>query len=250
MVTDLVDHDVGDDGAQALVILRPVVEDRPAVEMDGVGHLAGLRAETLLRQADAAEQAEQVEAGIKYQPANVNALVTLAAYEITQNNVLVVDPDHTLYSIQQGEVRSRGVELEGRWNIARNFSVHGAYAYIDSEVTRTTDAATLGREIPLQPKHTASLGGDYTFTAGALAGLGFGLDVRYVGAHYGDSANLWRTPSYTLFDAAVHYDLGNWRLQLNAQNLADKEYVSTCDSAFWCYYGYPRSITASARYQW
>ena len=193
---------------------------------------------------------EQVEAGIKYQPANGNALVTLAAYEITQNNVLVVDPDHTLYSIQQGEVRSRGVELEGRWNIARNFSVHGAYAYIDSEVTRTTDAATLGREIPLQPKHTASLGGYYTVTAGALAGLGFGLGVRYVGAHYGDSANLWRTPSYTLFDAAVHYDLGNWRLQLNAQNLADKEYVSTCDSAFWCYYGYPRSITASARYPW
>lgn len=193
---------------------------------------------------------EQVEAGIKYQPASGNALVTLAAYEITQNNVLVVDPDNTLYSIQQGEIQSRGLELEGRWNLARNVSVYGAYAYIDSEVTQTTNAATLGKQIPLQPKHSASLGGDYTITEGALSGLGFGLGVRYVGEHFGDSANLWETSSYTLFDAAVHYDVGSWRLQLNAQNLADKQYLSTCDSAFWCYYGYPRTVTASARFNW
>lgn len=193
---------------------------------------------------------EQVEAGIKYQAPGGNALVTLAAYEITQNNVLVVDPDHTLYSIQQGEIRSRGAELEGRWNIAGNFSVYGAYAYIDSKVTETTDAATLGKQIPLQPRHSASLGGDYTITAGTLSGLGFGLGVRYVGDHYGDSANEWRTPSYTLLDAAVRYDLGAWRLQLNAQNLTDREYVSTCDSDLWCYYGYPRTVTASVRYQW
>lgn len=193
---------------------------------------------------------EQVEAGVKYQPESGDALVTLAAYEITQNNVLVVDPEHTLYSIQQGEIRSRGAELEGRWNLARNFSLYGAYAYIDTEVTKTTDAATLGRQIPLQPKHTASVGGEYTITAGALSGLGFGLGARYVGEHYGDSANLWQTPSYTLFDAAVHYDFGAWRFQVNAQNLTDKDYVSTCDSAFWCYYGYPRTVTAAVRYSW
>lgn len=193
---------------------------------------------------------EQVEAGIKYQPESGDALVTLAAYEITQNNVLVVDPDNTLYSIQQGEITSRGLELEGRWNLARNFSLHGAYAYIDAEVTETTDAATLGKQIPLQPRHAASLGGDYTLTEGALAGLGFGLGVRYVGEHYGDSANLWQTASYTLLDAAVHYDFSAWRLQLNVQNLTDKEYLSTCDSAFWCYYGYPRSVTATARFLW
>jgi iron complex outermembrane receptor protein len=39
-------------------------------------------------------------------------------------------------------------------------------------------------------------------------------------------------------------------LQLNAQNLTDKEYISACNSAFWCYYGYPRSVTATARFHW
>ena len=195
---------------------------------------------------------EQVEVGVKYQPARGNMLLTLAAYRIAQDNVNVIDPDYTSYSIQQGQYETRGLELEGRWNIARNFSVHGAYAYVDSEVTETSAAAldTLGKQIPLQPKQSASLGGDYTITSGALAGLGFGAGVRYVGEHFGDVANQWEAPSHTLFDASAHYDFSNWRLQLNVQNLTDKEYVSTCNSADWCYYGYPRTVTATARFQW
>ncbi|RZA34784.1 MAG: TonB-dependent siderophore receptor [Lysobacteraceae bacterium] len=193
---------------------------------------------------------EQVEAGIKYQPAHGRLLTTLALYELKQQNTLVVDPLHTLFQIQQGEVTVRGVELEGRWNIRNGFTVFGAYTYIDSEVTQSTDPLSLGAEIPLQPRHAASLGADYTLTGGVLAGLGFGGGIRYTGEHFGDAYNLWETPSYTLIDASVHYDFGNWRLQLNASNLADKEYITTCNSAFWCYYGYPRSVTATARYQW
>ncbi|HEY0178737.1 MAG TPA: TonB-dependent siderophore receptor [Dokdonella sp.] len=192
----------------------------------------------------------QTEAGIKYQPAGGNLLVTLAAYEITQQNTLTVDPNHTLYSVQQGETKVRGEELEGRWNIGDGLSLYGAYAHIDSEVTKTTDLASLGKQIALQPKQTASLGADYTLTAGALSGFGFGGGVRYVGAHYGDIYNEWRTPSYTLLDAAVHYEIGPWRAQVNASNLTDKRYVSVCNSAAWCYYGYPRTVSATVSYRW
>jgi iron complex outermembrane receptor protein len=193
---------------------------------------------------------EQVEVGVKYQPASGNLLFTAAAYEIKQNNVGVIDPDYVSYTIQQGQYRSRGIELEGRWNIARNLSLYGAYAYIESEVTKTTDPAMLGKQIPLQPEHSASLGGNYTITSGALSGLGFGAGVRYVGDHYGDAANAWQAPSHTLFDASAHYDFGYWRFQLNVQNLSDKEYISTCNTADWCYYGYPRTVTATVRYSW
>lgn len=193
---------------------------------------------------------EQIEAGVKYQPASNRVLATLAVYKLTQENTLVVDPNHTLYSIQQGETEVQGVELEGRWNIGYGLSLYGAYAYIDSEVTKSTDALSLGAEIPLQPRHAASLGADYTITSGALSGLGFGAGVRYTGEHYGDAYNLWQTPSYTLFDASVHYDTGPWRFQLNAANVGDKEYIAACNSNVWCYYGYPRTITATARLQW
>src|SRR3546814_1398079 len=85
-------------------------------------------------------------------------LLTLAAYKIAQDNVNVIDPDYTSYSIQQGQYETRGLELEGRWNIARNFSVYGAYAYVDSEVTETSAAAldTLGKQIRSE-EHTSEL---------------------------------------------------------------------------------------------
>ena len=193
---------------------------------------------------------DQIEAGIKYQPPGGRLLATLAAYQITQENTLTVDPEHTLFSVQQGETRVRGVELEGRWNVGAGLSVYGAYTYTDSEVTKTTAAGTLGKQIALQPRSQASLGADYTITTGALAGLGFGAGVRYTGSQYGDIYNLWQTPSYTLWDASLRYDLDQWRFQLNAANLADKKYIAACNSATWCYYGYPRTLTATARFQW
>ena len=192
----------------------------------------------------------QVEAGLKYQPADGRVLATLAAYRLVLEDSLVVDPNNTLYQIQQGETTVDGVELEGRWNVGNGLSVYGAYTYIDSEITESTDPLGLGKEVPLQPRNAASLGGDYTITRGALAGLGFGAGVRYTGKHYGDAFNDWETPSYTLFDAAIHYDYDTWRFQLNANNVTDKEYITTCNSAVWCYYGFPRTVTATARLQW
>jgi iron complex outermembrane receptor protein len=63
-------------------------------------------------------------------------------------------------------------------------------------------------------------------------------------------------PAYTLFDAAVHYDLGKLRPELkgfkvavNASNLTDKTYVSAC-SAVGCRYGLGRTILASLTYRW
>src|SRR5215831_17220776 len=66
MVADLVHQDVSDDRAQRLVVLGPVIEDRPAVEPHHVGHLSG-RAVRAKRQADALEQAEQIELGLRAQ---------------------------------------------------------------------------------------------------------------------------------------------------------------------------------------
>ncbi|MGY1426130.1 TonB-dependent siderophore receptor [Lysobacter sp. A289] len=193
---------------------------------------------------------EQIEAGVKYLPPSGRGLATLAVYDIRQQNTLSVDPDHVLFSVQQGETRVRGVELEGRWNLTPTLGVYGAATWMDTEVTQTTDAAALGKRVALVPEQQASLGLDYTIAYGALSGLGFGGGVRHTGSVYGDIYNEWKTPSYTLFDAAVHYDFDRWRLQLNASNVTDKEYVAVCNSAMWCYYGHPRTVTATVRYRW
>lgn len=69
----------------------------------------------------------------------------------------------------------RGAELEGRWNIGQGLSVYGSYTHLYAKVRRSTDAASVGKRVALVPKQSASLGADYTFTAGARSAFGFGF---------------------------------------------------------------------------
>ncbi|MBO9718408.1 MAG: TonB-dependent siderophore receptor [Pseudoxanthomonas sp.] len=207
---------------------------------------------------------KQWEGGIKYQPSAFDGLVTLSAFDLRQQNILTDDPDPTHVTcgaagasrcqVQSGEGRVRGIELEGRITPLEGFSVIGAAAWMDSEVTRG-NAAVQGKELAMVPESTASLWGDYTFGGGALEGLGIAAGVRYTGQSYGDSANAYAIPSYTLFDAALRYYAGTFggvsaQFSLNAGNLADKTYVSTCSGVSSCFYGTGRTITATARFSW
>ena len=81
------------------------------------------------------------------------------------------------------------------------------------------------------PRHRASLWADYTIPGGVLEGLGFGGGVRYIGSSYGDDANSFRVAAVTLVDAALHYEWSNLKLQLNASNLFDKQYIASCSYA-------------------
>ncbi len=59
-------------------------------------------------------KARQTEVGLKYQPPGADGFVALAGFDITQQNVATADPPHPFFSVQTGEVRSRGVEVEAR----------------------------------------------------------------------------------------------------------------------------------------
>ena len=207
---------------------------------------------------------QQWETGLKYQPASFDGLLTLSAYDLRQQNILIDDPEpgHNTCGttgvaqcqVQSGEGRVRGAELEGRVTPLQGFSVIGAATWMDSRVTRGMPAYQ-GKELAMVPAYTASLWGDYTFHNGGLAGLSLAAGLRYNGQSYGDSANLYRIPSYTLLDAAIRYNLGQVgatqvKLTLNASNLADKRFVSTCSGVSSCFYGTGRSINASLQVGW
>ncbi|MFN7106830.1 MAG: TonB-dependent siderophore receptor [Brevundimonas sp.] len=187
-------------------------------------------------------EGEQWEAGVKYDGRDlapgIDVFASAAVYALKQTNVLTADPDptHLFFSVQTGEVEVKGLELEATARLNERLSLNASYAYTDSEVTRS-NGADLGQELTSTPKHKASAFAEYTFQTGALAGLGAGLGVRYMGESYGDGANQWRTPSTTLWDAVIHYDFGDWRVQATASNLFDAEYLSRCSAATQCFYG-------------
>ena len=185
---------------------------------------------------------DQVEAGIKWDDRSmgpdVRFFASLAAYEIVQENVLTPDPDptHPFASVQEGEVEVKGVELEVAARIRERMTFNLAFTSIDSEVTKTT-GTDLGNELVAVPDMLVSALADYTFQEGTLAGLGFGLGLRYRGQMYGDGANQWQSDSVTVYDAILHYDTRDWRFAVNASNFTDEIFVDRCSSASNCFYG-------------
>jgi iron complex outermembrane receptor protein len=202
-------------------------------------------------------EGKQWELGIKYQPPGSSTLLTAAVYDLTQKNVSVTttNSDNVSVTSQTGEVKVKGLELEAVSDVTENLKVIAAYTLAKSEVQK---GDFKGNRLQLMPNQQASLWTDYTWHNGVLDGFGIGAGARYTGNTYGDQGNtsLGKADAYTVFDAAVHYDLGRLdnslkgaSLALNATNLFDKDYISTCDS-FYCYYGDQRSVVASATYKW
>ena len=202
-------------------------------------------------------EGKQWELGIKYQPPGSNTLLSAAVYDLTQKNVQVTSFQSGGASVtdQTGEVKVKGLELEAVSDVTENLKVIAAYTLAKSEVQK---GQYKGNRLQLMPNQQASLWTDYTWHTGALDGFGIGFGARYTGNTYGDQANTWagKANAYTVFDGSVHYDLGRLdnslkgaSVKVNATNLFNKDYISTCDGSY-CYFGDQRSVVASATYQW
>lgn len=200
--------------------------------------------------------AQQYEIGVKYAPEGENYQVIASYYDLTQQNVLFSDPN-TNITYQTGEIRSKGFELEAHAEINDNLTLVASYSHIDQEVTETVRPAELGKMPSRVPIDQASLWAKYEVTDGALAGLGIGAGVRYIGGSWGDATNTYKVDPVTLFDASLSYDFAEkfpdmkgLKLQVNATNLADEKYVASCASLYACFYGTRRTVTASLKYSW
>jgi iron complex outermembrane receptor protein len=197
------------------------------------------------------ETAEQTEVGVKYQPVGLNARFGVSLFDLKRKNALTTDPNNVLFQTQNGEVTSRGLELEALANITRDFKVVASYTNYELFVSKDLDQTLIGKVPTSRPRQVASLWTDYTFRDGSLDGLGFGGGVRYVGSSFADNLNTLSVPAVVLGDLAVHYDWANqWRAAVNVVNIADTQYVASCGFITSCFYGDRRRITGSLSYKW
>ncbi|WP_052282985.1 ferrichrome porin FhuA [Kluyvera genomosp. 1] len=206
---------------------------------------------------------KQYETGVKYVPKDMPVVLTAAIYQLTKNKNLTSDPNDStgLYSVQTGEIRSRGLELEAKAAVNENINVTAAYSYNDAEYTE--DTIFKGKRPAEVPRNQASLWTDYTFYDTALSGLTFGAGVRYTGStvsYYkndtstGKKNESFNVGDYTVVDAMVKYDLARFGLAgssvaVNVNNLFDREYVSSCYSEYACYWGAERQVVATATFR-
>lgn len=206
---------------------------------------------------------QQHEIGLKYQPPASRSLYQLALYDLKQKNVqqrVTVDPPS--YA-GVGSIRARGLELSANAALTPRLNLIAGYSYNDIQYRNNIQvgdyAFEKGRRPYLAPKQTASLWLQYDFRRGIRAGLGEryvqGADF-YTSASQATAASRQHSASYSLTDAFISSDLGQWTpalqgatLKLNAANLFDKHYLSGCFSAQYCYFGDRRQLTATLDYR-
>jgi iron complex outermembrane receptor protein len=203
-------------------------------------------------------RAKQYEACVKYVPKDRPVVLTAALYQLTKTKNLTAEPGNVLFSVQSGEIRSRGVELEAKAALNANVNLTASYTYTDAEYTEDTQLK--GRTPVEVPKHMASLWSDYTFHETALSGVTLGAGVRYVGESQGlystgtEQNQNFKVAGYTTVDAALKYDLGRFGLPgstvgVNVNNLFNREYVASCYREYACYWGAERQIVGTATFR-
>jgi iron complex outermembrane recepter protein len=79
------------------------------------------------------------------------------------------------------------------------------------------------------PQHSGRLWAVYEFQKGSfLPGFGIGAGLFASSSFPGNSEDdTFRAPGFVRADALLYYRRKNWRVQLNIENLFDKEYFET-----------------------
>lgn len=112
------------------------------------------------------ETAEQFEVGIKQESFKKRLSAILAYFDITKKNVLTTDPVDDNFSIQTGEQKGRGIELDLVGEILPGWKFIGTYAYTDGYISQDNDSSLLNDRLGGVPYNSASLWTTYEFQKG------------------------------------------------------------------------------------
>ncbi|NIZ12292.1 TonB-dependent siderophore receptor [Phaeobacter sp. HF9A] len=187
-------------------------------------------------------KSKQWELGLRYLPDNGNYMLSAALFDLRKTNVKDYDLNDPTWSsfTQVGEIRSRGLELEARGRLTDRLQGVLGYSYLESEITRSSDASKLGNENAMAPPHQLSLWLDYD-AADLLPGLTAGAGLRYNAAAFSTQDNLRKTPSYAVADLALRYQWQNLDINFRVANLFDRDYFGVCYDSYGCVRGQGRT---------
>ncbi len=161
------------------------------------------------------------EAGVKQSLLNNRVLATFALYQLQRRNVLVPDPvEPFAFSIQTGEQRSRGLEIEINGQVARGLNLNATYAAVEAIVSRDSRAIFVGNRLVGVPKHSGGIYSNYVFDKGLLRGFSVGAGSYFASERFASLPNrLWRLPAYERVDLNFGYRRENWRFDVAVKNL-------------------------------
>ncbi|MCH4875874.1 TonB-dependent receptor [Pseudomonas sp. TMW22090] len=191
------------------------------------------------------EEGTQYEVGAKVDVIPDRLSATLSVFEITRENVAAPDPSDDNYSLQTGEQKVRGIELDVTGTPLEGWEIIGNISALDAKVTKDT-AIDVGNRLDGVPIMSGSIWSSYQLQEGPMRGLGFGAGVIAVGERQGDIDNSYDVSGYARIDASVFYDINeNVRISLNGRNLTDRKYIEVVAGTDGNYAGAPASAIAA-----
>lgn len=191
------------------------------------------------------ESGKGVEAGIKADFLDRRLGATLAVYELTRQNITTADPANAGFSVQTGEQRARGVELDLAGDLGSGWNLIASAAATSAEITKDNRFA-VGNRIQGVPRTSGSLWVTREIRSGDWQGFGFGTGIFAASKREGDLNNSFRVPGYARLDASLFYRGKGWRTTLGVKNVLDKEYIESPVGRTEIYPGAPRTVLLTA----
>lgn len=196
----------------------------------------------------APETSDQAEIGMRIARDTLHASVS--AFRIRRNDVATPDPLDAGFQVQEGQLRVQGVELEGQWSPLPGWWLQGGYAYLDGQVTRSTNRALVGAPLAETPRSSATVWSRVTLGR---------FEMRAGGNHVGSrrmvNGGSVVLPAYTIFNLGIGTDIGAFQLDATLGNLFDRTYYYSDNGSVYSvggenfvYPGEPRNLSLRVAY--
>ena len=198
------------------------------------------------------EHDRQWEAGIKLAPGSGRVSATLALFDIRKNNVLATDPSNPLFSVQNGQEHSKGMEFEFRGSPVRGWNLLTSYAFTQAQMTQSVQYP-VGNILPNAPRNSGAVWTTYQVPAGAFRRLGLSGGVVATGARQDNFYNTAQIPGYARLDLGAFYDFQvrerqSLRFSINVQNALDRVYYLASNGSDQVRPGSPRALITGLRW--
>lgn len=173
------------------------------------------------------QYANQLEGGIKAEPAGDRFNATISYYRIKVSNTLRPDINRQNFTIQDGTQLSEGIEMDLSSRPLNGLWLNAGFTYNNSRLLSAQPTVNGLRPVNSGPDRTANFYISYEPAIKMLQGLGAGFGGNYTGRNLiiNNTVNgRFYLDSYTLFNLGLFYNHQRYRLALNVDNLTDKRY--------------------------
>jgi iron complex outermembrane receptor protein len=186
------------------------------------------------------------EAGFKSRLADGDLTLNATAFHIDWDDMQIEAFDldcQTVFLQNAGKASSRGLEVDFSWLLGERFVLQGGFGYNKAELEEPLPDpevdAPAGTRIPNVPEWTANIAGTWNFDWSDRLGGYLRADAQYVDSRTTlfdqspDFPILQELPSYTLVNARLGAERGDWRTEIFVTNLTNELAELFCCRNVW-----------------